>query len=320
MLGAGASTARAWNDVGHSAIALVTWRTMSPELRQKLSTILKAHPEYERDLLRDCPAGADKEEYAFYRAATWPDMIRSNNPMSQYHRGSWHYSDVAYYPFGGEDKYGVKIAPPLKPGEPYDAISAFEYSLRLLKNENAKMSDRAIALCWVLHIGGDIHQPLHCVALCSPAMPEGDKGGNSWMLTVNGEPMNLHSLWDGALGRDRSAETIQKLATELMTAHPVAEFADALKSKNIRQWTDEGEAIAVEKVYLYGMLNAAKRGDAGSPPPASQGYLEQMQAVCKQRSSLAGYRLTDTLTAVMSPGGVAPGGVAPGGVAPGMTK
>lgn len=298
----------AWNDVGHQTIALITYRQLSPEMRTTLSTILKAHPRYEADLLQDCPAGADKEEYAFTKAATWPDMVRGReNPMNQYHRGSWHYSDVAYYPFGGEDKYGVKVAPPLKAGEPYDAISAFEYSLRLLKNDQAKMSDRAVALCWILHIGGDIHQPLHCVALCSEAMPEGDKGGNSWLLTIDGRENNLHSIWDGALGRDRAADNIQKLATEVSTAHTQKEFTENLKAKDIRKWVDEGQAIAVEKVYLYGMLNAGKKGDTTPPPPLSAGYIAQMQAVCKQRVALAGYRLADTFSTVMAPGGVAPG-------------
>jgi hypothetical protein len=50
---------------------------------------------------------------------------------------------------------------------------------------------RAIALCWVLHLVGDIHQPLHAAALFSKDSLKGDRGGNAAFMPWRGKPENL---------------------------------------------------------------------------------------------------------------------------------
>ena len=51
---------------------------------------------------------------------------------------------------------------------------------------------RATALKWVVHLVGDLHQPLH-------AGEHADSGGNDVKLSFDGRPTNLHSLWDSGL-------------------------------------------------------------------------------------------------------------------------
>jgi hypothetical protein len=63
----------------------------------------------------------------------------------------------------------------------------------------------AQALRFVIHFVGDIHQPLHCATRVSHAHPEGDRGGNLFMVAVSDEngsshPAKLHGYWDGELG------------------------------------------------------------------------------------------------------------------------
>ncbi|HUC97485.1 MAG TPA: S1/P1 nuclease, partial [Candidatus Polarisedimenticolaceae bacterium] len=64
--------------------------------------------------------------------------------------------------------------------------------MQVLKSPDAPRNERRIALRFVAHLVGDIHQPLHA------GFAE-DRGGNSIAVRFNGRKENLHSLWDTAL-------------------------------------------------------------------------------------------------------------------------
>jgi hypothetical protein len=50
---------------------------------------------------------------------------------------------------------------------------------------------------YLIHLAGDIHQPLHSVALFNKTYPKGDLGGNSErVIILNGSTINFHSYWD----------------------------------------------------------------------------------------------------------------------------
>jgi S1/P1 Nuclease len=74
-----------------------------------------------------------------------------------------------------------------------------------VKNEN-DAERKAIALAWLFHFVGDIHQPLHTAKLFNV----GDRGGNEICVRVTqaGQPMDLHRFWDGVttFRRQRSAQ------------------------------------------------------------------------------------------------------------------
>ena len=44
--------------------------------------------------------------------------------------------------------------------------------------------EKAIYLTWLMHLVGDIHQPLHCAAVFSEQFPNGDKGGNDAFIRI----------------------------------------------------------------------------------------------------------------------------------------
>src|SRR5437870_13642051 len=58
---------------------------------------------------------------------------------------------------------------------------------------------KAIALAWLFHLVGDIHQPLHTAQLFTTDYPKGDRGGNEICVRVKEaeQPMDLHRFWDG---------------------------------------------------------------------------------------------------------------------------
>jgi len=67
----------------------------------------------------------------------------------------------------------------------------------LTTNLDRNSAERALFARYVVHLVGDIHQPLHSVALFNKTYPEGDIGGNrEKVLLVNGSTSNFHSYWD----------------------------------------------------------------------------------------------------------------------------
>lgn len=56
---------------------------------------------------------------------------------------------------------------------------------------------RSFMIRFLLHIVGDVHQPLHSSALFSPEFPDGDQGGNLFKITYKTYD-ELHALWDAA--------------------------------------------------------------------------------------------------------------------------
>lgn len=65
--------------------------------------------------------------------------------------------------------------------------------VNILKNT----AERALFARYVVHLVGDIHQPLHSVALFNLTYPKGDLGGNAFkVILLNGSTSNFHSFWD----------------------------------------------------------------------------------------------------------------------------
>ena len=63
-------------------------------------------------------------------------------------------------------------------------------------------AERALFARYTVHLVGDIHQPLHSVALYNSTYPKGDLGGNLLKIKMlNGTLMNFHSFWDAGAFR-----------------------------------------------------------------------------------------------------------------------
>jgi len=183
-----AAPARAWNTTGHQVVAEVAWRNLTPAVRAKVLELLKQHPHFERRL---APTEPDTEpvDYAlrvFQHASTWPDMMRSARPDEKsYHHAPWHYID---YPIiaEGTDKATLTLPPVEEKLEgnkgPQNVLQALDWNLARLKDANAPAAERAVALAWIEHLVGDVHQPLHASSFFSADYPRGDKGGNSFAV------------------------------------------------------------------------------------------------------------------------------------------
>jgi len=75
----------------------------------------------------------------------------------------------------------------------------------------------AIALAWLFHLVGDIHQPLHAAQIFTVDYLNGDRGGNEICvrMTQMGQPMDLHRFWDGVITSSSNLTSLRKEATVL---------------------------------------------------------------------------------------------------------
>jgi hypothetical protein len=308
--------ASAWNDTGHMTIALIAYRQLDDAQRQKIGQILKSHPHYDLYLASDRPDGVSEEEWAFLRAANWPDFVRPSRPRSaegpkdkqitRYHHSDWHYIDLPVVPPAERKTIDTTKLPP--PREP-NVLTEIEANEKLLTAADTKPEDRAVALSWVEHLIGDVHQPLHSVSEYSNAFPGGDRGGNAQAVRADGAVINIHAFWDEALGTTDSFFEIDFLARDITTDPALApsNLAELELDKKPADWARESRDAAMGMVYLNGRLrsvrseayNAREVVDEQVPAlPAS--YTPNAHALAKRRVALAGYRLAAALKELLA--------------------
>jgi hypothetical protein len=304
------STALAWNYTGHRAIATIAYDELTPAVRAKVDAILKAHPRYEKDLLGEMPpAYGEPARYAFAMSGYWPDIIRSqSNPMHfTHHQPMWHFIDV---PFRLPD-WAPATAPTsgatTQPAEgPRDIIQAIAKNQADLRDPSLGDDKKAVAICWLVHLVADLHQPLHATTLYSAQFPDGDKGGNSFMISLRRQNVNLHGVWDEMLGHQTSPTMINYLAASIRSDPNLSREAMPQVSKTDPQvWKEEshelGKAVAYRNGMLVGVSSETLRRDPATPLPLlPEGYQRDAEPVALRRAALAGYRLADALNATLA--------------------
>lgn len=275
-----ASPLAAWDSVGHQVVAEIAWENMSPSARDRAVALLRAAPP-DADLANLSTDGRE----LFLLASTWPDIVRDRDKperQAAYHRSSWHYTNFFWEP-------GIppKDRNDLQPGQE-NVVKLLEKLEKDVVDSGRGDAQKAVDLAWILHLVGDIHQPLHTSARVTPTEPEGDRGGNLFLLTKEEE--NLHWYWDSILpkiwyrrGLDDTA-LARKIARELTRQFP--EEQAGLKTGDFAAWAQEGLEKAKTVVYPPG-LERGKR-------PAAE-YRWQAYATVKPALARAGYRLAAML-------------------------
>jgi hypothetical protein len=300
--------AQAWNNTGHMIIAALAWRELPEPARARITAVLRRHPHYDIFLKQDRPAGVPEDEWAFVRAATWADWVRPDPAgkkagyITAYHRGPWHYINLPY--IAAADRGRMREADHLPPRP--NVVTAIEECAGKLRAAGTAADDRAVALAWLLHLVGDIHQPLHCTALVSSEYPRGDQGGNLIAVRLVKQVVKLHAYWDEMGGTSTDYKSIAATATKLAADPDLARdrLEELAKNTTAESWAREGRSAAEEFVYLKGALKSApwsefeaKRIAAEQVPALPADYRKNGRAVALRRMVLAGCRLADALKA-----------------------
>ena len=153
-----------------------------------------------------------------------PDLMSSAN---------WHYIDVPFSPDGT----------PLKPPQSPNALEQLQ---RILKNLGPA------DLPWLIHLTGDVHQPLHCTSRFLRAQPDGDEGGNLDFVKLDGnQGRNLHALWDDILGTDTSDAFVNAMAAGIAAEYIEQHGAHPRLTRDPKKWIDEGFQLAKSVAGVY---------------------------------------------------------------------
>ncbi len=297
---------RAWNGTGHMTVAELAWRSLSGSERGAISQLLRHHPHYTELLEAELAPGVDHDEWVFLRAATWPDLVRPALPgkppkpkhITDYHRASWHFIDEPFVL--PSDQASINPAahqPPVT-----NAVERLAMIEAVMKS-SADVTNRAVMLCWYLHLMGDVHQPLHCASWYSVAEfsgDNGDSGGNGVAIKPHSSPAKLHAFWDDLLGTGDSYPFIDHVADTVETDPLLtkAKLKELKNHKTYQSWADESFSYSVAFAYLNGNLEHAKYHEhitAAEVPDLNQNYEDNARTLAHRRVAAAGIRLGQKL-------------------------
>ncbi|MGI9251866.1 MAG: S1/P1 nuclease [Pseudohongiellaceae bacterium] len=301
------SGAVAWDAVAHRMSVAVAVEHIDADTRKKMLEILEAHPRYETDFLDEMPRyvrywnEAGRELWLLGQAAFWPDTARRSAGETRRCNANWHYINSRQgnvYINNAVPRSGAGQGNPNIPCQAKDEnieyiVSALEHNSRLLANSNLAMPERAVALCWVLHLIGDIHQPLHSGSLFSAGLfPDSDFGGNRIPVVLSGggnsATRNLHQAWDRALRQDGVSASLKAIR-----ANGNLQFNAA--ATDWQQWLAESEQLLTEVVYnediRQAIIRADKSGGKLEEIELDGDYVALMKQVAQQRLALAGLRM-----------------------------
>jgi hypothetical protein len=283
------TSASAWSGAGHQVIAAAAWRELPAETKAKVTELLKAHPDYgkwERSFASDS-ASLDLPMFIFMRASTWADEIRRRG--NAYDHPHWHYVDYPLKP----PSFLLEAAP--APDD--DALYGISQCEKILHDTNAYAEKRAAHLAWLIHLIGDLHQPLHCSSFVNDLYPSGDKGGNDFYVKPGSKGIKLHAFWDGLLGTSGKPQSHFSYAIQIQSEHTRNSLPELKKSKTVKEWSLEGRSLAIEKAYLHGELKGSTSADEA--PALPEGYTKAAKSVAEKQAALAGYRLADEIRTLL---------------------
>jgi hypothetical protein len=294
--------ALAWNSVGHMAVAYSAYQQLTPAEQARAAVLLKLNPYYAK-WLTYIPAGtsdADRDMYVFMMAATWPDEIKAmgsgytgndNPPKGETIARNIGYSDKQAH------KYWHFVNTPFSlDGTALPAVGGpnLVQKIGVLKQALASSETDAVKsydLVWLLHLVGDVHQPLHCATRVTKAGPHGDLGGNS--VVVTGPAKELHAFWDDAVGLGDTQNFMK--AVKVGQSLPAAD-ASLAGDADENHWAMESFELAKSSVYVPPV------GPGLGPYTMDATYTANTEKIAQQRIALAGVRLANLLKTALQCG------------------
>jgi len=261
-VGVAPTDALAWGGHGHRIVAAIAIKLLPPEKAAALDKLMR-----ESDVKR-----------SFVEAASYADeVIRGQDHAGKF--SPWHFVD---WP-DKRKKYNESFC------EPTCVIEQLPDQIEAASTETDQ-DDKALALSWVIHLVGDLHQPLH-------VSDRKDRGGNDFQVKYRGKTecgdkhgalvkkVELHKVWDDCLvfelqGDDTWQQLAEKIRGTLTThkGHPAA-------SGDVQDWANESHDLAHRFAY-NGLKQGADLQDA---------YINKALPVVRDQLLKAGVRLAKVI-------------------------
>jgi hypothetical protein len=302
----------AWWDAGHMRVASLAWDNLAPAARAEASRLLKLNPKY-AEWAAAVPANGDGtpgdvDRYAFIRGSVWADDIKgykdytrtgdtADGPhaadnvgyVDKFIHDYWHYKDIPFSTDGSS----------WPAQDPVNAETQMKLFIAALPKSAGKSDNvRSYDLSWLLHLVGDVHQPLHSTAYFSTGLTKkwtdqgkpdvGDRGGNEiTVVPADGKSTKLHFYWDGMFG---GYSTPNGAIADNKTDN-IPKPSDALvKIVDPTSWIEESHQRALQFAYAGAM---AFPGDL--PIVLTREYETNARKVGEAQIAVAGYRLAAIL-------------------------
>lgn len=242
----------AWGTIGHRVIAEVA--------ENNLNAIAKHHL---RQLI-------GKQPLAYW--ANWPDFIKSDTTGVWKSTSQWHYVNIA-----PQTRFQV-FEKELKAQQGPNLYTQIKELSAKIKDKQTSKADKEIALRFLVHLMGDLAQPMHV------GRAE-DLGGNKIPLEFFGKKTNLHSLWDSGL-----VDFQQYSFTEFARVLDVKSKQEKkqIQSGTLEEWFYDSHKMA-NTIYAYSQPNAKYSYD----------YNYRFSALLERQLYYGGLRLAKVLNEVL---------------------
>lgn len=266
-----ATPASAYWEYGHETVASIAYRNVKPQTRAAIDRLLARQALLETPT---CPARTIEQ------ASLWADCIKPLGPRFSY-AYNWHYQNVNIckdFTLKGNCPDG-------------NCVSAqVERDVKLLQDKAVPAREKVMALAFLVHFMGDLHQPLH-------AGDKGDLGGNRARTDYGvyaPERLNLHSIMDGWL-----AERALSTPPPLVVAYPV-EVRVREGAGNVEEWSRESWAAA-RTAYEAAFGGDPCRADVPARGKLDDAAIERLVPVLRDQIMRGGLRLARLLDEAFGP-------------------
>jgi hypothetical protein len=293
----------AWGPIGHMTVAYVAYQKLTPATKGRVRDLLKMNPDY-TSWEKQLPAGTsadDHDQMIFMIASTWADDIKGESqysddgsdggntpdgaPSSQNTGYSdllrhkyWHFVDTAFSP----DQTALPATPV---PNATTQIVAFRAVLASAQPDALKSYD----LVWLLHLVGDIHQPLHATTRVTQSRPKGDAGGNLVKL-FGDSASNLHSYWDDLPGSD-----CKFCSDKTQCVHRAAVLGQSLRPAGLKAARNLDAAAWARESFEYARRDVYRDPIGGGDQPSTivpgSRYETEAFKLAQKRIAEAGARL-----------------------------
>lgn len=191
-----------WGATGHRAIGEIAEKHLSKKAKKEIENLLKGQ--------------------GLAIVSTFGDNIKSDDKYDKFY--TWHYVNFPFdtkYEDSDKDKNG-------------DIVMGIEHCIKTLKDPNASQEDKIFYLKFLVHLIGDLHQPLHVGR-------KEDKGGNDIKVLWHYKKSNLHRVWDSDMIEfyNMSYTELSSNAKQLSKAQ-----IESIAQGSVLDWTYESQALA----------------------------------------------------------------------------
>jgi hypothetical protein len=247
-------TLLSWGFTGHQSVGKIAQNNLTPKAKLAVHELL------------------GEENLA--EVSTWADQVRNQPEYKS--TTSWHFLNL---PLGLNHDDFLKSVEEMQVANVYSALLKAEHELL---NPETNKEKKIEALKFIVHLVGDMHQPMHI------SRAE-DKGGNTIQLNYNGKGTNLHSLWDSGM-LNHQGLSFEQIAQKLQSS-----------SKQIKQWQTSSPIEWAWESYqisskLYAEVDVMKNRSIDNT------YYEKHIQTVNKRVVQAGMRLAGILNKIFKGG------------------